>query len=94
MVTSVPPLIGVTGSSYHSSPLIDASKWTLPLTPEGGADGDADGLALPLGLALADGLRLVDADGLRLADADGLALPDGDALALPDGDALALSAAE
>ena len=44
----------------------------MPCAPDGGADGDEDGDALPDGLALTETDRDADADGE--ADPDGLAL--------------------
>ena len=80
IVTAFPPSIGSTGSSYHSAPLSDVSKNTLPCTPDGGAEGEAEGET--------DALGELDPDGLIDVDPDGLADPDGDEerLTLDDGD--------
>jgi hypothetical protein len=86
-VAAEPPAMGVSGSGYHSDPLMVASNSTTPAVSAGAALGDEDGLTLVLGLALALGEMLAEADGLMDADPDGLALPLGLIDAEDDGDA-------
>lgn len=97
--TAEPPPTGVTASPYQAAPSIDASKYTVPDEPAAGdglAEGlrDADGLAEPDGLMLAEPEGEAEPDGLRDAlddaegdlDAEALADVEADGLALDDGD--------